>query len=96
MAAIEKTTKQYPSDLTDEEWSAIWPFLPGPASTGRKRWINLREVLNAIRYMVRSGCARDDVGRRQRLGHAVTVSIGIFGAAGDDHPELRRRHVQTF
>jgi transposase len=56
MAAIEKKTKRYPSDLTDEEWSAIWPFLPGPSATGRKRRIDLREVLNAIRYMVRSGC----------------------------------------
>lgn len=56
MAAIEKKTKRYPSDLTDEEWSAIAPFLPGPAATGRKRRIDLREVVNAIRYMVRSGC----------------------------------------
>jgi hypothetical protein len=24
MAAIEKKTKRYPSDLTDEEWTAIW------------------------------------------------------------------------
>jgi putative transposase len=56
MAAIEKKTKRYPSDLTDEEWSAVAPLLPGPAATGRKRRIDHREILNAIRYMVRSGC----------------------------------------
>lgn len=56
MAAIEKKTKRYPSDLTDEEWSAIEPVLPGPARRGRKRSTDLREVVNAIRYMVRSGC----------------------------------------
>jgi transposase len=56
MARIEKKTKRYPSDLTDEEWFAIEPYLPAPAVTGRKRRIDLREVLNAIRYMVRSGC----------------------------------------
>jgi putative transposase len=56
MARIEKKTKRYPSDLTDEEWVAIERYLPGPASTGRKRRIDLREVLSAIRYMVRSGC----------------------------------------
>jgi len=56
MAAIEKKTKRYPSDLTDEEWSAIEPLLPGPAKRGRKRKTNLREVVNALRYMVRSGC----------------------------------------
>lgn len=56
MARIEKQTKRYPSDLTDEEWAAIAPFLPKPCRTGSRRRTDLREVLNAIRYMVRSGC----------------------------------------
>jgi putative transposase len=56
MANIQRETKRYPSDLTNEEWAAMWPLLPGAAQTGRKRRIDLREVLNAIRYMVRSGC----------------------------------------
>jgi len=56
MARIQKKTKRYPSDLTDEEWLAVEPLLPGPALRGRKRRIDLREILNAIRYMVRSGC----------------------------------------
>ena len=56
MAEIEKKTKRYPSDLTDEEWSAVEPFLPGSGATGRPRRTDLREVLNAIRYLVRSGC----------------------------------------
>ena len=56
MARIAKRTKRYPSDLTDEEWSAVEPFLPKTAGTGSPRRIDLREVLNAIRYLVRSGC----------------------------------------
>ena len=56
MAAIARKTKRYPSDLTDEEWTQIEPLLPGPARRGRKREIDLREVVNAIRYLVRSGC----------------------------------------
>lgn len=56
MARIEKKTKRYPSDLTDEEWSAMAAFLPTPCGTGSRRRTDLREVLNAIRYMVRSGC----------------------------------------
>lgn len=56
MADIEKKTKRYPSDLTDEEWSAVAPFLPQPCRTGSRRRTDLRQVLNAIRYMVRSGC----------------------------------------
>ena len=56
MVAIEKKTKRYPSDLTEEEWVALEVFLPRPAKRGRKRSTDLREVVNALRYMVRSGC----------------------------------------
>ncbi len=56
MAKIAKKTKRYPSDLTDEQWSAVEPFLPKTAAVGNPRRIDLREVLNAIRYLVRSGC----------------------------------------
>jgi putative transposase len=56
MARIEKQTKRYPSDLTDAEWAVMAPLLPRPHRTGRRRRTGLREVLNAIRYMVRSGC----------------------------------------
>jgi transposase len=55
MADIAKKTKRYPSDLTDEEWERIAPLLPKPAKKGRKPEVDLREVLNAIRYMARSG-----------------------------------------
>lgn len=56
MAKIERKTKRYPSDLTDEEWSSMEPLMPARAKRGRRRQIDFREVLNAIRYMVRSGC----------------------------------------
>ena len=56
MAKIAKKTKRYPSDLTDEEWSAVEPFLPKPAPTGSPRRVDLREIMNALRYIVRSGC----------------------------------------
>ncbi len=48
--------KRYPSDLTDAAWAFIAPLLPKPARRGRHRVTNLREVLHAIRYLVRSGC----------------------------------------
>src|ERR1700719_4965589 len=54
-AEIEKKTKRYPTDLTDEEWARIEPFLPGAAKSGRPARTDLREVLNAIRYLARSG-----------------------------------------
>src|SRR6202040_2280883 len=55
MAEIEKKTKRYPTDLTDEEWSKIQPFLPGASKSGRPVSVDLREILNAIRYMTRTG-----------------------------------------
>ena len=55
MAKIEKKTKRYPSDLTNEEWARIEPFLPRASKAGRPIEVDLREVLNAIRYMARSG-----------------------------------------
>ena len=55
MAAIEKRTKRYPTDLTDGEWERIGPLLPRPGRHGRKPSVDLREILNAIRYMARSG-----------------------------------------
>jgi putative transposase len=46
----------YLTDLTDAEWQLIEPLLPAAKPGGRPRSVNLREVLNGIRYLVRSGC----------------------------------------
>lgn len=50
--------KAYPTDLHDSQWEIIEPLLPVPQSQrGRPRKWSLRELLNAIFYIVRSGCA---------------------------------------
>src|SRR5438093_8057533 len=49
-------TPPYPSDLTDEQWKVLEPLLPGRAHTGRKAKYELREIVNAIFYLLRSGC----------------------------------------
>ncbi|MEJ7928339.1 IS5 family transposase, partial [Sphingobium sp. AN641] len=56
ISKIERKTKRYPSDLTDEEWGRIAPLMPRPGRRGRPREVDLREVINAVRYLVRSGC----------------------------------------
>src|SRR5918998_787453 len=48
--------RRYPTDLTDAEWARIEPLLPRPAKRGRKPGVDLREILNAIRYLARAGC----------------------------------------
>ena len=55
MADIARKTKRYPTDLTDEEWDRIKPLMPEPPKRGRPPVVDLREMLNAIRYMARSG-----------------------------------------
>ena len=47
----------YPSDLNDAEWALLRPLLPGPPKLGRPPRYDRRLVLNAIFYVVRSGCA---------------------------------------
>ncbi|SEG27884.1 Putative transposase of IS4/5 family [Bosea lathyri] len=56
MAAIEKKAKRYPRDLTDEGWSAVEAFSSAARSDGQSARNRFREVLNATRYLVRSGC----------------------------------------
>jgi len=56
MAEIEKQTRRYPTDMTDAEWQRIEALLPRPSRRGRRRRVDLREILNAIRYVVRTGC----------------------------------------
>ena len=49
--------KQYQSDVSDDQWKVIEPLLPNPKGGGRPRTTNVREVLNAIFYLLRTGCA---------------------------------------
>ncbi len=53
--------KAYPSDLTDEQWAIVEPLIPAPRSNrgGRPREIDMREVLNTLLYLNRSGCQWD-------------------------------------
>jgi putative transposase len=54
--------RKYPSDLTDEQWAIVSPMLP-PAKQnprgGRPRKVDMREVLNTLFYLNRSGCQWD-------------------------------------
>src|SRR5262245_55851564 len=50
--------KPYPSDLSDEQWAILEPLIPVP-TVGRPRTHDMREVLNAIFYLNRSGCQGD-------------------------------------
>ena len=54
--------KKYPSDLTDEQWALLGPMIPPTKQSkrgGRPRKVDMREVLNTIFYLNRSGCQWD-------------------------------------
>ncbi len=46
----------YSTDLSDAEWTLLEPYLPTSKPTGRPRMHGPREMLNAIFYVLRSGC----------------------------------------
>src|SRR5919204_6212697 len=57
-----QSRKKYPSDLTDEQWAIVAPLIP-PAKSGPRgghpRQVDMREVLNTLFYLNRSGCQGD-------------------------------------
>lgn len=52
----DRSGLRYPSDLTDDEWALIEPLIPPGKTGGGKRRINLREVVNALMYVLSTGC----------------------------------------
>lgn len=48
--------RPYPSDMTDAQWSYLEPLLPAVRPGGRPRAHPLREIVDAIRYVLRTGC----------------------------------------
>lgn len=54
--AADRRGLRYPSDLTDAEWPLVEPMIPPAKHGGRRREVNVREVLNGIFYVLSTGC----------------------------------------
>src|SRR5689334_6970568 len=54
-AQHRRVAKQYQTDLSDAEWRLIAALLPEESSTGRRREWPMREIVNAIFYVLRGG-----------------------------------------
>ena len=52
----ERKSDRYASDLTDDEWLLVEPYMPPPSHVGHPRKWPLREILNAILYTASTGC----------------------------------------
>ena len=55
-AAAERGCLRYPSDMSDVEWALVAPMIPPARRGGRPRDVNVREVLNAVFYVLATGC----------------------------------------
>ena len=47
---------RYPSDMTDAEWALLEPLIPAAKHGGRPRKTDMRAAINAILYLLRTGC----------------------------------------
>jgi transposase len=52
----DRSKLRYPSDLTGAEWAHIEPLIPPAKRGGRKRKVDVREVVNGIMYVLSTGC----------------------------------------
>src|SRR5437667_8480034 len=51
-----KKNQRYPSDLTDRQWDCIKDLIPPAKSGGRPRELDMRSVVNALLYLLVTGC----------------------------------------
>jgi putative transposase len=54
---MSQNRRPYPSDLTDQQWNLIKRLVPKARSGGRPRKVLIREIINAVFYLTRTGCA---------------------------------------
>lgn len=55
-ASSGRSSQGYPSDLTDQQWAILEPLIPPAKPGGRPGSVDMREVINAIFYVDRTGC----------------------------------------
>ncbi len=54
---MSQSRRAYSTDLTDQEWQILEPLLPAEKTGGRHRLYEMLEIINALRYLLRTGCA---------------------------------------
>ena len=81
---------RYPSDLTGEESAHIEALIPAAKHGGRKRKVDVREVVNGIMYVLSTGCQWRYVPRtcRRRARSTIISTCGPTTARGDIHHAL--------
>jgi Putative transposase of IS4/5 family (DUF4096) len=71
---------RYETDLADAEWRLVEPLLPAPRRTGRPLSYPLREIVNAIFYVMGGGVARTASSKRPSAEeHGLSLVRGLAG-----------------
>jgi transposase len=52
----DRSKLRYPSDLTDDEWVLVGPLIPPAKRGGNRRHVDVREIVNALMYILSTGC----------------------------------------
>jgi hypothetical protein len=83
---------RYPSDLTDEEWSHVAPLIRPAKHGGRKRKVDVREVVNGIMYVLSTGCQWRYVPKDLPPKHALRLFrfVELRRHAGEHSPRALR------
>ncbi len=76
-----RATQRYTSDLTDDEWGLLAPFVPEPSMLGRPRTTDLRNVVDALLYIASVGCQWRQLPRD--FPPYSTVQVYFYRWAGD-------------
>ena len=71
--------KPYPSDVSDEEWSFVVPYLTLMTKEAPQHKHELREVFNALRWMARAGAAWRMLPTNSAMGSGVPADAALVG-----------------
>jgi len=52
----DRSRLRYPSDLTEAEWGLVLPLIPPAKRGGNRRHVDVREIVNALMYILSTGC----------------------------------------
>src|SRR5262245_15961051 len=85
--AAERRGLRYPSDLTDAKWVLVEPMIPPAERGGRKRTVDVREVLNGIFYVLSTGSSGTPCRppRRQTCRRSARSTTHWIGGTGPAH-----------
>jgi transposase len=91
-ARYNRDRLRYPSDTTEEEWTEMASLIPPARRGGRKRTVNVREVLNGVLYVLSTGCQWRAIPKDLPPRSTIFYYFGRWEADGT----LRRIHAALY